>query len=128
MYDYSNNKRVWVINISSSTDRWGIKTCSDGVTAPSNATSISVDTNWHNFGFVVNNTTKAWDFYLDGVFMETITAAKTYANQSSFIEFGGINGGSCFDGRIDNVKIYNYARTSLQIQMDYNNGLAAHLK
>jgi len=33
-----------------------------------------------------------------------------------------------FDGYLDGVKIYNYARTAEQIMQDYNAGLATHLK
>jgi len=32
-----------------------------------------------------------------------------------------------FNGSIDDVRIYNYARTPLQILEDYNEGAAAHL-
>ncbi|MDO8559207.1 MAG: LamG-like jellyroll fold domain-containing protein, partial [bacterium] len=33
-----------------------------------------------------------------------------------------------FNGLIDDVKIYNYARTPSQILVDYNQGLGAHFK
>ena len=33
-----------------------------------------------------------------------------------------------WDGLIDDVKIYNYARSPAQIQMDYNAGFGTHLK
>jgi len=51
-----------------------------------------------------------------------------------------VNTGSCaigartaagdfdFDGYLDEVKIYNYARTAEQIMQDYNAGVATHLK
>ena len=32
------------------------------------------------------------------------------------------------DGLIDDVRIYNYARTSEQIQQDYNAGFSTHFK
>jgi len=38
------------------------------------------------------------------------------------------NGVSNFAGIIDDVRIYNYARTADQIKMDYQQGLATHLK
>jgi len=33
-----------------------------------------------------------------------------------------------FNGLIDEVRIYNYARSAEQIKMDYQQGLAAHMK
>ena len=33
-----------------------------------------------------------------------------------------------FDGLIDDVRIYNYARSAEEILVDYNNGLATHVK
>lgn len=35
---------------------------------------------------------------------------------------------TCFDGIIDNFRIYNYARSASEILVDYNSGLAAHLR
>jgi len=36
--------------------------------------------------------------------------------------------GNYFGGTLDDVRIYNYARTAAQIQVDYNAGVATHLK
>jgi hypothetical protein len=36
--------------------------------------------------------------------------------------------GQFFQGLIDEVKVYNYARTAEQIMQDYNAGVATHLK
>jgi len=36
--------------------------------------------------------------------------------------------GQYFNGQIDDVRVYNYARTAEQIQMDYQQGVATHLK
>jgi len=33
-----------------------------------------------------------------------------------------------FDGRIDDVRIYNYARTAEEIRVDYNAGLSTHFR
>ncbi len=36
--------------------------------------------------------------------------------------------GGPFNGLIDDVRIYNYARTQEQIRLDYNAGLSVHFK
>jgi hypothetical protein len=40
----------------------------------------------------------------------------------------GVNRSYYFNGLIDDVRIYNYARTPSQILQDYNAGLSAHFK
>jgi hypothetical protein len=58
------------------------------------------------------------------------------SNPSALISSGTANlkigtylaGGEYFNGEIDEVRVYNYARTAEQIMQDYNAGVATHLK
>ncbi|KPL20743.1 MAG: hypothetical protein AMJ75_11280, partial [Phycisphaerae bacterium SM1_79] len=62
---------------------------------------------WHFFTFVANNSTKQWDMYVDGLFNQTITVAVAYADQGSFLTIGGLDGSNYFDGKIDQVAIWD---------------------
>jgi hypothetical protein len=66
------------------------------------------------------------NFYRDGNYISTITGVGTSTTVATNLTIGkgGITG--FFNGLIDEVRIYNYARTPSQIQQDYNQGLAAH--
>ncbi len=107
MYDYAANKRVWAIAINASGDLWSVLTSANGINGYYTNSTLAVDTSWHFFTFVVNNSTKQWDMYVDGFFYQTITAAVTYIDQGSFLTIGGLDGSNYFDGRIDNVAIWN---------------------
>ena len=95
----------------------------------------------------VDLTLGAW-YYLIVTYDETLSSEniklfvngilnKTYDNTdgifsapSDVVTLGhGIGGAqNYFNGLVDDVSIYNYARTSEQILMDYNAGYAVHLK
>ncbi|MDA3815764.1 MAG: LamG domain-containing protein, partial [Prolixibacteraceae bacterium] len=62
------------------------------------------------------------DFYIDG---EKITVTQDVVHSGAPLFPLGVSsqiGRSSFDGIIDDVKIYNYARTPAQIAWDYNKG------
>lgn len=40
----------------------------------------------------------------------------------------GFNGAAHFNGTLDDIRVYQYARTASEVLTDYNNGLAAHLR
>lgn len=107
MYDYAANKRVWGIAVNATGDLWTILTSVNGVNGYYTNSTLAVDSSWHTFTFVVNNSTKTWDMYVDGVFNQTITTAVTYADQSSFLTIGGLDGSNYFDGKIDHVAMWN---------------------
>ena len=107
MYDYAANKRTWAIAVNASGDLWSVLTSTNGINGYYTNSTLAVDSSWHFFTFVVNNSTKQWDMYVDGLFNQTITAAVTYADQGSFLTIGGLDGSNYFDGKIDNVAIWN---------------------
>ena len=81
---------------------------------------------WHYFTGIRDVATDKVYLYVDGVFAtsSTDTTTATAANDDN-LSFG--NSGTSyttfdFNGQIDEVKIYNYARTPAQIAWDYNRG------
>jgi len=63
------------------------------------------------------------EFYLDGVKQAAVASTGGGGSRSDAalnFKIGASNNG--FDGKIDDVRIYNYARTPAQIAWDYNKG------
>jgi len=69
--------------------------------------------------------------YVGGI----LVGSDSYATQTSITDSGAVacignntSGSVGWSGLIDDVRIYNYARTPDQIRQDYNEGLGAHFK
>ncbi len=87
-------------------------------------TGLQANTWYHITGiFVGANSTQLW---VNGQLVATgTTAASTYNFTSPQLVLGQKGGVSCasdFNGQIDDLKIYDYARTASQIAYDYNRG------
>ncbi|MFA5932493.1 MAG: DUF2341 domain-containing protein [Microgenomates group bacterium] len=86
-------------------------------------TSVN-DGNWHHIVGVLNGT--AVRIYVDGKLDNSGTRSPSRANtQGLTIGTRYDNGGVLpwfFNGSIDQVRVYNYARTAAQIAWDYNKG------
>ncbi|MFZ3073751.1 MAG: LamG domain-containing protein, partial [Minisyncoccales bacterium] len=82
---------------------------------------------WQNIVAVKSGTSVA--VYLDGKKVASAANAENFPNDSHQIYFGSVAGGTAqfLRGLIDEVKIYDYARTEEEIRLDYNAGLATHL-
>lgn len=99
----------------------------DGTNATSfNGTASLNDNSWHQVVAVRNVTTDTIYLYVDGVLANSATDATSgsIANNDD-ISIG--NGRASyttddFNGQIDDVRIYNYARTASQIAWDYGRG------
>ncbi len=85
------------------------------------------DGNWHHVAFTRSGST--WSLYIDG--KSAVTPATKFSNtlDNDWPTLGALrctSGGpvilNYYNGLIDEVKIYNYARTSAQIAFDYNRG------
>ena len=86
--------------------------------------STTIDPNiWYHVTLVESGSDAT--VYVNGVSVGTTgNAFSSVTGQPLYI--GHAPGSSeNFDGTIDDVRIYNYARTAVQVQQDYNNGLAA---
>ncbi|MCK4891882.1 MAG: LamG domain-containing protein, partial [Candidatus Pacebacteria bacterium] len=64
---------------------------------------------------------------LDGSASAGYTGSATYM-RSHYIGADHAAARRYFNGSIDDVRIYNYARTAEQIQMDYNAGVGTHFR
>lgn len=85
------------------------------------STEATADTEWHHFACVRTSTTNI-NCYKDGDIMvgSRLTTSGT-GNSASNLYIGGYNSTTnLFNGVIDEVKIYNYARTIDQIREDIN--------
>ncbi|HOI97227.1 MAG TPA: LamG domain-containing protein [Candidatus Pacearchaeota archaeon] len=68
-------------------------------------------------------------FFVNGVEKGVTAATDSILNTGScVIGARTVAGDFDFNGYLDEVKVYNYARTAEQIMQDYNAGLATHLK
>src|SRR5262245_6526417 len=60
-------------------------------------------------------------FYVNGVLVESHAQTGTLATSSNPLQIGGDSlYGQYFNGRIDEVRVYNTARTEAEIQTDMN--------
>ena len=83
-------------------------------------TTIGISLNqWHHIEYVMNSGTAS--IYIDGI--NQAIESGGYGSDGIYSAIGG-GYGSGYDGNglIDEVKIYNYARTQAQIAWDYNKG------
>ena len=82
----------------------------------------SVNTNrWVHVAMAYNKTTIEW--YVDGVSSGSNSFTSSLGTTTGSLVFAKRNGTSpSFNGQIDDVRIYDYARTPAQIAWDYNRG------
>ena len=73
---------------------------------------------WYHLSMVKIGSTL--NFYIDGSLDST--SASAAHNTAYNLEFGAWGGVQYFSGQLDNIRLYNYARTSAQISYDYNKG------
>jgi hypothetical protein len=95
----------------------------DGTNNPGiNSTNTYNDNQWHYITFSKNGSTLS--LYIDGKFDNSTNDTTTSSTLSDMdLYFGSSTGiASFFNGQIDNVRIYNYARTPAQVAWDYNRG------
>jgi hypothetical protein len=118
-----NSENGWRL----ATNDTGLRLTTWGVNAY-DSTSISLPTNsWHYVTAVLDSSNDV-SFYVDGVYKETVsyTSPATADTNDIFLIGSQQNSDSSivnpFDGYIDQVRIYNYARTPAQIAWEYNRG------
>jgi hypothetical protein len=117
---------------------WGIRARNDGyyrvvLYNPDGSTNylFATDTQpvaaheWHQIVMVADLSAHSLQMYRDGVLQATDTAnsGSPPSNGTAAMRLGlRADGASPFDGKIDDVRVYNYARTPAQIAWDYNKG------
>ncbi|MCR4330073.1 MAG: DUF2341 domain-containing protein [Candidatus Roizmanbacteria bacterium] len=100
----------------------------DGVNGANNITLTGSEipplSQWSHIAFTLDGS-NGWKYYLNGTYIKggtfsvsinTSTPTSTYIGNRSDVS------GYSFDGKIDQVRIYNYARTPAQVAWDYNKG------
>ena len=93
---------------------------------------IEIDSN----GKIIAQGFSSPTYYLDGILttspvidlnwhhIEILTSTEF---EASNVTFGKV-GTNYYDGRLDDIRIYNYVRSQSQILQDYNAGLSTHFK
>jgi hypothetical protein len=101
-------------------------TCNGTASSAITSTVSLSDNDWHFI--VATSNASGRKIYFDGVLDETAGFHGIAITEFS-LKIGGYNTTTdCFNGSIDDVRIYNYARSAEQIQMDYNAGVATHFR
>jgi hypothetical protein len=113
--------RQYALRLNSS-NRWEffLYTGSTTNSTPDSTTTPSTSRWDHVVGVRSGNTISV---YVNGVFRNSTTVSGSTNTSSSILALGKAGAASgYFGGQIDEVKIYNYARTRSQIAYDYNRG------
>jgi hypothetical protein len=74
------------------------------------------DGKWHHFAGVLDISAKTLTMYMDGVQKAQITTTGVPASLNSNLNLGSRNGSYYYNGSMDEVRIWNVARTQTQIQ------------
>jgi len=94
-----------------------------------NVSGILSTNTWHHVAMTYeDDADDEISLYVDGVLVGTSTNGDgaPAATDTAALIIGGDNSTTAnFDGTIDDVRIYNYARTAEEIRADYNAGFAA---
>lgn len=88
------------------------------------STKIIADTNWHQLLVTMDRSNKT-KLYIDGIFDKEASSVTSSTVESSIMRIGANDSGYGFPGLIDELKIYNYALTPEQVNLDFNSGKAA---
>ena len=129
-YEYDTNHRSYLIDIDS-TGKPRFYVSSDGIedwgfTA---TTTVPLST-WTHVAAASDGTTMK--IYVNGVQDAATKTAHAIFNSSASLGIGAmILSGAVeqyFNGSIDKMRIYNYARTADEIRLDYNAGVATHFR
>ncbi len=113
---FTPNTRLWLTNV------W-----EGGYSVWSIFPSFPSSTNWHHFA-IVFGTNNDCSFLLDGVWRQTTPSSITnYLRPSGTWFIGTTYGGSSFSGRLDDIRIYNRALSTNEVQQLYQYEAAPRL-
>lgn len=93
----------------------------------STTTTFSADASWNHCVLVYDGTNNKRYWYINGKedVNQDITGAYVNGSNNLVLGYGGST--EYLDGRLDDVRIYDYARTAVQVLVDYNAGAATYL-
>ncbi len=77
---------------------------------------------WYHLAVTRDGST--YRFYVDGTVIGPVTDVRAVPNANALLTIGQAEGLGFFDGRLDEVAIYNRALTASEIQQHYQNGLS----
>ncbi|OGG01584.1 hypothetical protein A2Z33_04545 [Candidatus Gottesmanbacteria bacterium RBG_16_52_11] len=103
----------------------GIFRQSEAVERRAISTSDVADGSWHHYSMIADKSANKIKLFQDGVeLVTTLTTDGVWptVNNADSVKIGHDNGSLYFSGAIDDVKIYNYARTPAQVVEDMNAG------
>jgi hypothetical protein len=87
-------------------------------------TPLVTDGTWHHIAVTYDTSTNLTTTYIDGVVRGTKTAASDAGSSATAFALGSRVGLSAmYQGQMDDVRVYNYARSAAQIAWEYNKGL-----
>jgi hypothetical protein len=83
-----------------------------------------IDGKWHHVE-VIRSSASTYSLYIDGILQNTSTTISPSTTTTTKTCIGALCRSAntqFFNGSIDEVKVYNYARTAAQVAYDYNRG------
>jgi hypothetical protein len=86
------------------------------------STSTLADGTWHHFEAVRDGSNNNLYLYIDGVPVTPETDTRTGHFNGSTYRIGEDDSNFNINGSMDDVRIYNYARSAAQVAWDYNRG------
>jgi hypothetical protein len=124
-YSTTSNQRGYAIYIGSGNEFTGVVSTNGTATKTVAATTfgpLSLNT-WYHGVFVVDSTAGTLDVYVNGTLSNSDTFSNGINNSSAPFKIGGhTSTSSLFDGRVDEVLIYDRALTSDEVAQLYNGG------
>ncbi len=115
----------WAIRINTDGNTLAYLYQSGGGTYMVTPFALAAATNtWYHLALVADVSIPSLKLFINGKFAaEDTTASGSYTNGTAAVRIGDrVDGITDVDGTVDDVRIYNYARTPAQIAWDYNRG------
>ncbi len=88
-----------------------------GTDTPLVTSETTIDTAWHHWAVTFNGTSRQRVIYRDGVALASDTAAAVYTGAGTLWLGRGLSGGY-FNGQLDDVRVWNQARTGFTVAKD----------
>lgn len=141
-WGYNTNNRSYVMYYTNSagTLKIQVQLSQNGINESVKTWNVDLGTGWKHIALVYTASTYTGELFVDSVSQGTVDFGATYTSiydSTAALIIGREEDGAThyFDGQIDDVRVWNGARTSTQISSNYNcsligteSGLAAYWK